>query len=53
MVMEHNGRTPQMSTPKKWMGFAALGATATALLGRLWRRDDGSDTQAKPVEPTE
>ena len=53
MVMEHNGRTPQMSTPKKWMGFAALGATATALLRRLWRRDNGGDTEAEPVEPTE
>ena len=42
-----------MSTPKKWMGFAALGATATALLSRLWHRDHGGNTQAKPVEPTE
>ncbi|WP_395153602.1 hypothetical protein [Ilumatobacter sp.] len=42
-----------MSTPKKWMGFAALGATATALLRRLWRRDNRGDTQAEPVEPTE
>ncbi|MFT4657632.1 MAG: hypothetical protein ACJAXA_000317 [Candidatus Aldehydirespiratoraceae bacterium] len=42
-----------MSTPKKWMGFAALGAMATAILRRLWRRGNGGDTQAEPVEPNE
>jgi hypothetical protein len=41
-----------MSTPKKWIGFAALGTTATALLSRLWHRSGTSPKQAEPVETT-
>jgi hypothetical protein len=50
MVGGHNGRTPSMSTPKKWMGFAALGAAAAALLSRLRRRDGRNGTPPKLVE---
>ena len=51
-MKKHNGRTPQMSTPKKWMGFAALGTATTALLSWLWHRDDSGGTPAKQAEPT-
>ncbi len=42
-----------MSTPKKWMGFAALGAAATALLSRLWHRDGRDGTPPEKAEPVE